>query len=126
MGGRISRAHNLQRERTFVPLRVNDPINDTERRCEHFAEYGSAAHALSYFRGNENIPAVCNPILAALLKEEAVTSLGENRRRSIPLAHRPGGERRDHGHLDSFSSCDHGVRAASGPRREREADAYRG
>ena len=50
----------------------------TERRCEHFAEYGSAAHALSYFRGNENIPAVCNPILAALLKEEAVTSLGEN------------------------------------------------
>jgi hypothetical protein len=76
--GRISRAHNLQRERTFVPLRVNDPINDTERRCEHFAEYGSAAHALSYFRGNENIPSVCDPILAALLKEDAVTSLGEN------------------------------------------------
>merc|ERR1711939_598498 len=77
MGGRISRAHNLQRERTFVPLRVKDPIQGTERRCEHFAEYGSAAHALSYFRGNENIPAVCEPILAALLKEEAVTSLGD-------------------------------------------------
>ena len=76
--GRISRAHNLQRERTFVPLRVKDPVQGTERRCEHFAEYGSAAHALSYFRGNENIPAVCDPILAALLKEEAVTSLGEN------------------------------------------------
>ena len=73
-----SRAHNLQRERTFVPLRVKDPVDQTERRCEHFAEYGSAAHALSYFRGNENIPAVCDPILAALLKEEAVTSLGEN------------------------------------------------
>merc|ERR1712093_187324 len=42
------------------------------------AEYGSAAHALSYFRGNENIPAVCDPILKALLKEDAVTSLGEN------------------------------------------------
>ena len=68
--GRISRAHNLQRERKFVPLRVNDPVDQTERRCEHFAEYGSAAHALSYFRGNENIPAVCDPILAALLKEE--------------------------------------------------------
>ena len=76
--GRISRAHNLQRERTFVPLRVKDPVDQTERRCEYFAEYGSAAHALSYFRGNENIPAVCDPILAALLKEEAVTSLGEN------------------------------------------------
>ena len=76
--GRISRAHNLQRERTFVPLRVKDPVDQTERRCEHFAEYGSAAHALSYFRGNENIPAVCEPILAALLKEEAVTSLGAN------------------------------------------------
>ena len=75
--GRISRAHNLQRERTFVPLRVKDPVDQTERRCEHFAEYGSAAHALSYFRGNENIPAVCEPILAALLKEEAVTSLGD-------------------------------------------------
>ena len=33
--GRISRAHNLQRERTFVPLRVKDPIQGTERRCEH-------------------------------------------------------------------------------------------
>ncbi len=76
--GRISRAHNLQRERTFVPLRVKDPVDATERRCEHFAEYGSAAHALSYFRGNENIPSVCEPILAALLKEEAVTSLGEH------------------------------------------------
>merc|ERR1719420_1485318 len=76
--GRISRAHNLQRERKFVPLRVKDPVDATERRCEHFAEYGSAVHALSYFRGNENIPAVCDPILAALLKEEAVTSLGEN------------------------------------------------
>ena len=76
--GRISRAHNLQRERTFVPLRVKDPVDQTERRCEHFAEYGSAAHALSYFRGNENIPSVCDPILKALLKEEAVTSLGEN------------------------------------------------
>jgi hypothetical protein len=75
--GRISRAHNLQRERKFVPLRVKDPVDQTERRCEHFAEYGSAAHALSYFRGNENIPAVCEPILAALLKEEAVTSLGD-------------------------------------------------
>merc|ERR1712093_939927 len=42
------------------------------------AEYGSAAHALSYFRGNENIPAVCDPILKALLKEDAVTSLGEH------------------------------------------------
>ena len=61
--GRISRAHNLQRERTFVPLRVKDPVDQTERRCEHFAEYGSAAHALSYFRGNENIPSVCDPIL---------------------------------------------------------------
>merc|ERR1711970_1455154 len=60
--GRISRAHNLQRERTFVPLRVKDPVQGTERRCEHFAEYGSAAHALSYFRGNENIPSVCEPI----------------------------------------------------------------
>ena len=76
--GRISRAHNLQRERTFVPLRVKDPVDQADRRCEHFAEYGSAAHALSYFRGNENIPAVCDPILKALLKEEAVTSLGEN------------------------------------------------
>jgi len=76
--GRISRAHNLQRERKFVPLRVKDPVDQTERRCEHFAEYGSAAHALSYFRGNENIPSVCNPILAALLEEEAVTSLGEH------------------------------------------------
>merc|ERR1719421_327886 len=37
--GRISRAHNLQRERTFVPLRVKDPVDQTERRCEHFAEY---------------------------------------------------------------------------------------
>ena len=68
----------MQRERKFVPLRVKDPVDATERRCEHFAEYGSAAHALSYFRGNENIPAVCDPILKALLKEEAVTSLGEN------------------------------------------------
>jgi len=76
--GRISRAHNLQRERKFVPLKVTDPVDQTERRCEHFAEYGSAAHALSYFRGNENIPAVCEPILKALLKEEAVTSLGAN------------------------------------------------
>jgi hypothetical protein len=76
--GRISRAHNLQRERTFVPLRVKDPVDQTERRCEHFAEYGSAAHALSYFRGNENIPAVCDPILKALLKEDAVTSLGKH------------------------------------------------
>ena len=75
--GRISRAHNLQRERTFVPLRVKDPVDQTERRCEHFAEYGSAAHALSYFRGNENIPSVCEPILSALLKEKAVTSLGD-------------------------------------------------
>merc|ERR1712094_45860 len=69
---------NLQRERKFVPLRVKDPVDQTERRCEHFAEYGSAAHALSYFRGNENIPSVCDPILAALLKEDAVASLGEN------------------------------------------------
>merc|ERR1719337_442203 len=34
--GRISRAHNLQRERKFVPLRVKDPVDQTERRCEHF------------------------------------------------------------------------------------------
>ena len=142
--GRISRAHNLQRERTFVPLRVKDPVDQAERRCEHFAEYGSAAHALSYFRGNENIPAVCDPILKALLKEEAVDVArrepaletnaerlqgldgrrpGGGGRRALPLAHGSRGERRDHGHLHLARAGDHGVRAARG--RSWRPDAHR-
>merc|ERR1712167_247464 len=137
---------NLQRERTFVPLRVKDPVDQTERRCEHFAEYGSAAHALSYFRGNENIPAVCEPILSALLKENAVTSLGENLHWKLTLNDykastedalaEAGGalfpwhtDLAANGEITAISALlrasHHGIRASRRPRRERTADAHR-
>merc|ERR1719488_42208 len=70
-----SQAHNLAKERTFVPLRVRDPAGDAVRRCEHFAEYGSRYHALTYFRGNENIPGAMDPILEALRELDVIRAL---------------------------------------------------
>ena len=74
-----SQAHNLAAEREFVPLRVHDPAlheGAAILRCEHFSEYGSRYHALSYFRGNENLPRVLDPILAALRELDVVRALG--------------------------------------------------
>ena len=74
-----SRAHNLAAERDFVPLRVSDPLADQTarvmRRCEHFAEYGSSYHSLTYFRGNRNVPSVMDPILAALRELDVIRAL---------------------------------------------------
>jgi len=70
-----SQAHNLAKERTFVPLRVRDPAGDAVRRCEHFAEYGSRYHALTYFRGNDNIPGAMDPILEALRELDVIRAL---------------------------------------------------
>jgi len=72
-----SKAHNLAVERDFVPLRVPDPAagGNALRRCEHFAQYGSRYHALTYFRGNENIPRVVDPILEALRGLEVIKAL---------------------------------------------------
>jgi len=77
-----SPAHNLAAERAFVPLRVRDPACDRQGerarllRCEHFAEYGSRHHALSYFRGNDNLPRAADPLLAALRNLDVVRALG--------------------------------------------------
>lgn len=74
-----SKAHNLAAERDFVPLRVSDPDGDgAVRRCEHFQHYGSGHHALTYFRGNDNIPSVVAPILDALRLVDAVQAVAEN------------------------------------------------
>lgn len=72
--GVISKAHNLKQERAFVPLRVSE--GGMVRQCEHFAEYGSKHHSLSYFRGNANIPSVLDPILDALRDLEVVQAIG--------------------------------------------------
>ena len=74
--GRISKAHNLATERRFVSLNVRDPAaNDAIRKCEHFSEYGSKYHSLTYFRGNENLPRVLDPILAELRNLDVVKNL---------------------------------------------------
>ena len=75
--GRVSRAHNLAEERAFHALRVADPAGDKTLRCEHFAEYGSRHHALTYFRGTDNIPAACAPVVAALEDLDVVKALGD-------------------------------------------------
>lgn len=49
-----SARHNLRSEERFSPLRIAD--GDTVLSCEHFARYGEEGHALTYFRGNANIP----------------------------------------------------------------------
>ena len=96
--GRISQAYNLNTERAFVSLKVPDPgvavtgymdvIEDSllppaasssassrQLQCEHFEEHGSKYHALTYFRGNANIPRVMTPILDALRDTEVVRDL---------------------------------------------------
>ena len=72
-----SQAHNLAAERAFVPLRVSDPAvgSSAARRCEHFAHYGSRHHSLTYFRGNENIPSVMDPIVATLRELDVIQAL---------------------------------------------------
>ena len=77
--GRISKAHNLAMERKFVSLNVRDPAANGEfRKCEHFSEYGSKYHSLTYFRGNENLPRVLDPILAELRNLDVVKNLSKS------------------------------------------------
>jgi len=77
--GRVSQAHNLAAEREFVPLKVpdpsSDPPNSETRSCEHFEHYGSQYHALTYFRGNHNIPSCLSPIMRALKELDVVQGL---------------------------------------------------
>lgn len=84
--GRISQAHNLAEERSFIPLKVPDPTAATAgkvRQCEHFAAYGSKHHALTYFRGNHNIPSFMDPILAALNELDVVRALQTEAKRDL-------------------------------------------
>lgn len=78
--GRVSQAHNLKQERKYIPLRVADPLEGGILRCEHFEEYGSSSHALTYFRGNENMPRAVDPILDALREVDVVKSLSPTRK----------------------------------------------
>merc|ERR1719152_624858 len=131
-----SQAHNLAAEREFVPLRVHDPAlheGAAILRCEHFSEYGSRYHALSYFRGNENLPRVLDPILAALRELDVVRALGHNARGGG--ARDGGGGARDGGGdelglhwkltLNHYKprARDARVRAARRPRGRRRANA---
>lgn len=71
-----SEKHNLAAERHFLPLRVPDPSGGgVIRRGEFFQAYGSGHHALTYFRGNENIPSVMDPILAAMRELDVIKAL---------------------------------------------------
>jgi hypothetical protein len=69
----------LAAEREFVPLKVpdpsSDPPNSETRSCEHFEHYGSQYHALTYFRGNHNIPSCLSPIMRALKELDVVQGL---------------------------------------------------
>lgn len=73
-----SHKHNLAAEREYLPLQVPDPAGGgVLRRGEFFASYGSGHHALTYFRGNENIPSVMDPILAAMRELDVIKALQE-------------------------------------------------
>eukprot|EP00040_Diaphanoeca_grandis_P024067 m.131874 g.131874 ORF g.131874 m.131874 type:complete len:153 (+) comp29573_c0_seq3:151-609(+) len=68
--------HNLAAdERFFQRLKVQDESSDPARvlNCEHFQEYGSTNHSLTYFQRESSIPwfaraAVIQPILQPLLE----------------------------------------------------------
>jgi hypothetical protein len=76
-----SSQHNLATERSFVRLRLPYGIQGGQDgqggapastlQCEHFAEYGSRGHALTYFQKNCSIPPfavreIIEPVLSKL------------------------------------------------------------
>ena len=79
--GRVSQDHNLKQERKYVPIRIVDPLTRKDLHCEHFHEYGSDSHSLTYFRGNQNIPHFAEPILSALREVDVIKSLATESKR---------------------------------------------
>ena len=77
----MSQDHNLKQERKYVPIRVVDPLTHKALHCEHFHEYGSSSHSLTYFRGNQNIPHAVEPILSALRDLDVIRSLSTESKR---------------------------------------------
>lgn len=56
----ISRNHNLDSPEYYSPIKLFD---GKIIHAQHFSEYGSTHHQLTYFRGNDNIPSFVRELL---------------------------------------------------------------
>ena len=78
-----SQQHNLAEERTFRRVRVRDSLTGMLIKGEHFEEYGSREHSLTYFQRNINIPGFAQEVIGKLKNLHCISEVARQRGKAV-------------------------------------------